>query len=60
MRTSILLVDDHKITCDGLSALIEKQPEMEVVGEAEKEGTPSGSHRILCRMWSLWISACRI
>lgn len=35
MRTSILLVDDHKITRDGLSALIEKQPDMEVVGEAE-------------------------
>ena len=26
MRTSILLVDDHKITRNGLSALIEKQP----------------------------------
>ena len=35
MRTSILLVDDHKIMRDGLSALIEKQPDMEVVGEAE-------------------------
>ena len=35
MHTKILLVDDHKITRDGLSALIEKQPDMEVVGEAE-------------------------
>ena len=34
MGTSIVLVDDHKITRDGLSALIEKQPGMEVVGEA--------------------------
>ena len=35
MGTKILLVDDHEITRNGLSALIEKQPEMEVVGEAE-------------------------
>ena len=35
ISTSILLVDDHKIMRDGLSALIEKQPDMEVVGEAE-------------------------
>ena len=35
MHTKILLVDDHKITRDGLSALIEKQPDMEVIGEAE-------------------------
>lgn len=35
MGTSILLVDDHKITRDGLSALIEKQPDMRVVGEAD-------------------------
>ncbi len=33
--TSILLVDDHKITRDGLAALIEKQPDMRVVGEAD-------------------------
>lgn len=35
MRTKILLVDDHKITRDGLNALIEKQPDMGVIGEAE-------------------------
>ena len=35
MRTSILLVDDHKIIRDGLSALIGEQPDMEVVGGAE-------------------------
>lgn len=33
--TSILLVDDHKITRDGLAALIDKQPDMRVVGEAD-------------------------
>ena len=34
MQTKILLVDDHKIMRDGLRALIEKEPTMEVVGEA--------------------------
>ena len=31
----ILIADDHGIVRDGLRALIEKQPDMEVVGEAE-------------------------
>jgi len=35
MSTKILLADDHKIVRDGLRALLEKQPEMEVVAEAE-------------------------
>lgn len=35
MCTKILLVDDHKITRSGLIALIEKQPDMKVIGEAE-------------------------
>jgi two-component system response regulator NreC len=35
MRIKVLLVDDHKITRDGLIALIEKQSNMEVVGEAD-------------------------
>ncbi len=34
MSIRILLADDHKIVRDGLRALIEKQPDMEVVGEA--------------------------
>ena len=34
MQTKILLVDDHKIMRDGLRALIEKEPTMEVVAEA--------------------------
>ncbi|MEI8258430.1 MAG: response regulator transcription factor [Deltaproteobacteria bacterium] len=32
--TRILLVDDHKIVRDGLRSLIERQPGMQVVGEA--------------------------
>ena len=35
MKIKILLADDHKITRDGLRSLLEKQPDMEVVGEAE-------------------------
>jgi DNA-binding NarL/FixJ family response regulator len=35
MSIRILLVDDHKITRQGLRSLLEKQQDMEVVGEAE-------------------------
>lgn len=35
MRIKIVIVDDHKITRDGLTALIERQSDMTVVGEAE-------------------------
>ncbi|MDO8302096.1 MAG: response regulator transcription factor [Sedimentisphaerales bacterium] len=34
MTTKILLADDHKIIRDGLRALIEKEPNMDVVAEA--------------------------
>ena len=34
MSIKIVLVDDHKIIRDCLRALLEKQPEIEVVGEA--------------------------
>jgi DNA-binding NarL/FixJ family response regulator len=36
MSTKILLVDDHKITREGLRSLLEKQSDMEVVAEAEE------------------------
>jgi len=39
MGVKILLVDDHQIMRDGLRALIEKQPNMEVVAEAENGRT---------------------
>lgn len=35
MKTRIVLADDHKIMRDGLRALLEKLPDVEVVGEAE-------------------------
>lgn len=34
MKTRILLVDDHDMMRDGLRAVIEKEPDFEVVGEA--------------------------
>jgi len=30
----ILIADDHKIVCDGLKALLEAQPEMEIIAQA--------------------------
>ena len=39
MSIKILLADDHKIIRDGLRSLIEKHPEMDVVGEAENGRT---------------------
>ncbi|MGD0884634.1 MAG: response regulator transcription factor [Thermodesulfovibrionales bacterium] len=35
MNTKVLLADDHKIVRDGLRTLLEKNPGIEVVGEAE-------------------------
>jgi len=35
MKIKILLADDHKIIREGLRALIEKQPDMEVAAEAQ-------------------------
>ncbi len=35
MNVKVLLADDHKIVRDGLRTLLEKHPEIEVVGEAE-------------------------
>lgn len=35
MGTRIILADDHKIVRDGLRALLEKQPGMEVIADAE-------------------------
>jgi DNA-binding NarL/FixJ family response regulator len=34
-RIRILLVDDHQMLRDGLSALIEREPDLQVVGQAE-------------------------
>jgi two-component system response regulator NreC len=35
MRIKVLIADDHQIVRDGLRSLLEKEPDMEVVGEAE-------------------------
>lgn len=39
MKVRILLADDHKIMRDGLRSLIERLPDMEVVGEADNGRT---------------------
>src|SRR4030043_1254519 len=38
-NTKVLLVDDHKIFREGLRALLEKRPDIEIVGGAENAGT---------------------
>ena len=35
MRTRILLADDHRIIREGLRSLLQKQSDMDVVGEAQ-------------------------
>jgi DNA-binding NarL/FixJ family response regulator len=39
MNTRIVLADDHRILREGIRALLEKEPDMEVVGEAENGKT---------------------
>ncbi len=39
MNIKILLVDDHEIVRHGLRCLIEEQPDMEVVSDAENGHT---------------------
>jgi len=39
MKISILLADDHKILRDGIRSLLEKEPDFEVVGEADSGRT---------------------
>jgi len=39
MSVRILLADDHKITREGLRSLIENQPDMQVIAEAEEGRT---------------------
>jgi DNA-binding NarL/FixJ family response regulator len=34
MRVKILIVDDHKVLCEGLRSLLEREPDFRVVGEA--------------------------
>lgn len=34
MKIKVLLVDDHRVVCDGMRSLLEQQPDLAVVGEA--------------------------
>jgi DNA-binding NarL/FixJ family response regulator len=50
----ILLADDHRIMRDGLRALIEKQPGMEVVAEAENaQGAIELAHELAIKVIGL-------
>ena len=35
MKTRVLIVDDHKIFREGLRSMLEKKPDIEIIGEAE-------------------------
>jgi DNA-binding NarL/FixJ family response regulator len=35
LKTKILLVDDHRLMRAGLRSILEKQPDMEILGEAQ-------------------------
>src|SRR5262245_47488707 len=35
MSIGVLLADDHKVVREGLRALLEKQPDLDVIGEAD-------------------------
>ena len=39
MKIRVLIVDDHKIFREGLISMIEKKPEIEIVGEADSGAT---------------------
>jgi DNA-binding NarL/FixJ family response regulator len=47
MSIKILLADDHRITRQGLRSLLEKEPDMEVVAEAEEGRT---TVRLACEL----------
>jgi DNA-binding NarL/FixJ family response regulator len=47
-RIRILIVDDHEVVREGLRALLERQPDMEVVGEAP-DGPTAVSRYATCR-----------
>ena len=58
-RLRILLVDDHKIMRDGLAALIGKQVDLEVVGQAGDGHQAVELAAGWDRMWWSWMSPCR-
>ena len=48
MSIKILLVDDHRIMREGLRALIEMQPDLQVMAEAENGPLCQKNNPIIC------------
>jgi DNA-binding NarL/FixJ family response regulator len=47
-KLRVLLVDDHAVVCEGLKSLVNAQPDMEVVGEANDGAEAVTQARALC------------
>jgi len=49
MSIRVLLSDDHRIMREGLRSLLEKEPDIELVGEAEDGRSTLELASILCK-----------
>ena len=49
-KTKVLIVDDHRVVREGLSAILETKDDIQVVGEAKDGGEAVENARICCRM----------
>jgi DNA-binding NarL/FixJ family response regulator len=54
----ILLADDHTVMRNGLRLLLERQPHLQVVGEAADGRQAVALSETPIRMWSSWTSPC--
>jgi DNA-binding NarL/FixJ family response regulator len=50
-RIRILTVDDHPLIIEGIANLIQKQPDMEIVGEASNGHEAIEAFRSIGPMW---------
>ena len=60
MSVRVLIADDHKIMLAGLRSLLEKQTDIEVIGEADNGRKAVQMAQKKSRMWLSWMSPCRI
>ena len=57
-RLRVLLAEDHAIVREGLWALLDAQPDMEVIGEAADGRESLAASRSLGRTWWSWTARC--
>ena len=57
-RLRVLLAEDHAIVREGLRALLDAQPDMEVVGEAADGREALDAAKALGPTWWSWTSRC--